>query len=106
MSHYAKIEDGVVTQVIAAHSKHWCEQVLGGDWVQTSYNTQGGVHLLGGEPLHKNYAGIGHLWDGVGFHAPACHDEAVLNPDTYLWECEHTDHNPKTIEEITNDSTN
>jgi hypothetical protein len=42
--------------------------------------------------LNKNYAGIGYLWDGTGFHAPACHDEAVLNPDTYLWECTNADH--------------
>jgi hypothetical protein len=92
MAHYAKIEDGVVTQVIVAHSKLWCEETLGGTWVQTSYNTQGNQHLLGGEPLNKNYAGIGYLWDGVGFHAPSCHDEAVLNPDTYLWECTNADH--------------
>jgi hypothetical protein len=88
----------VVTQVIVAHSKLWCEETLGGTWVQTSYNTLGGKHLLGGEPLHKNYAGIGYLWDGVGFHAPACHDEAVLNPDTYLWDCTNADHDVKPLE--------
>ena len=92
MAHYAKIEDGVVTQVIVAHSKLWCEETLGGTWVQTSYNTQGNQHLLGGEPLNKNYAGIGYLWDGTGFYSPACHDEATLNPDTYLWECANADH--------------
>jgi hypothetical protein len=92
MAHYAKIEDGVVTQVIVAHSKLWCEETLGGNWVQTSYNTQGNQHLLGGEPLNKNYAGIGYLWDGTGFYSPACHDEATLNPDTYLWECANADH--------------
>ncbi len=97
MAHYAKIENGVVTQVIVAHSKLWCEETLGGEWVQTSYNTQGNQHLLGGEPLHKNYAGIGYLWDGIGFHAPACHDEAVLNPDTYLWECTNSAHDVKPL---------
>jgi hypothetical protein len=92
MAHYAKVEDGVVTQVIVAHSKLWCEETLGGTWVQTSYNTQGNQHLLGGEPLNKNYAGIGYLWDGTGFYSPSCHDEAVLNPDTYLWECTNAAH--------------
>jgi hypothetical protein len=98
MAHYAQVENGVVTQVIVAHSKLWCEETLGGQWVQTSYNTQGGQHLLGGEPLNKNYAGIGYLWDGIGFHAPACHDEATLNPDTYLWDCANADHDVKPLE--------
>ena len=98
MAHYAKIDNGVVTQVIVAHSKLWCEETLGGTWVQTSYNTQGNQHLLGGEPLNKNYAGIGYLWDGTGFHSPACHDEATLNPDTYLWDCANADHDVKPLE--------
>jgi hypothetical protein len=88
----------VVTEVIVAHSKLWCEETLGGTWVQTSYNTLGGVHTQGGEPLNKNYAGIGYLWDGIGFHAPACHDEATLNPDTYLWDCTNADHDVKPLE--------
>lgn len=99
MAHYAKVENGVVTQVIVAHSKLWCEETLGGTWVQTSYNTQGGVHLNGGEPLHKNYAGIGYLFDGTGFHAPACHDEAILDPETYFWNCDNADHDIKEITE-------
>jgi hypothetical protein len=98
MAHYAKVENGVVTQVIVAHSKLWCEETLGGEWVQTSYNTQGNQHLQGGEPLNKNYAGIGYLWDGIGFHSPACHDEATLNPDTYLWDCINADHDVKPLE--------
>jgi hypothetical protein len=98
MAHYAQVDNGVVTQVIVAHSKLWCEETLGGQWIQTSYNTQGNQHLLGGEPLNKNYAGIGYLWDGIGFHAPACHDEATLNPDTYLWDCTNADHDIKPLE--------
>jgi len=42
MAHYAKVENGVVTQVIVADSKEWCQANLGGEWVQTSYNTHGG----------------------------------------------------------------
>ena len=48
MSHYAQIENGTVTQVIVAHSKAWCVDALGGEWVQTSYNTHAGEHTLGG----------------------------------------------------------
>jgi hypothetical protein len=65
MAHFAKVEDGVVTQVIVADSQQWCEANLGGTWVQTSYNTHGGVNnRVGGENLRKNYAGIGYHYDG------------------------------------------
>jgi hypothetical protein len=87
MAHYAKVEDGVVTQVIVADSKEWCQANLGGTWVQTSYNTHGGVNSRdGGEALHKNYAGIGYTFDGTGFAAPKPFASWTLNDDTYLWE--------------------
>ena len=85
MAHYAKIEDGVVTQVIVADTKEWCESNLGGTWVQTSYNTKGNQHPEG-RPLNKNYAGIGYTWDGTGFAAPRPFPSWNLNSDTYLWE--------------------
>ena len=86
MAHYAKVEDGVVTQVIVADSQQWCETNLGGTWVQTSYNTQGGVNSrAGGEALHKNYAGIGYLFDGVGFYAPQPYPSWTKDAETYLW---------------------
>jgi len=85
MAHYAKVEDGVVTQVIVADSKEWCQANLGGTWVQTSYNTKGNQHPEG-RPLHKNYAGIGYTWDGTGFAAPQPYASWNLNSDTYLWE--------------------
>lgn len=103
MAHYAQIENGVVTQVIVAHSKAWCEDALGGTWVQTSYNTRGGIHYGqdgqpdGGIALNKNYAGIGFNFDGTGFFPPKCHDEAQLNENTYLWDCSNPDHTPKEI---------
>jgi hypothetical protein len=84
MAHYAKVEDGVVTQVIVADTKEWCEANLGGTWVQTSYNTQGNQHPEG-RPLHKNYAGIGYTWDGTGFAAPQPYASWTLDADTYLW---------------------
>jgi hypothetical protein len=86
MGHYAKVEDGIVTQVIVADGPDWCEQNLGGEWVQTSYNTFGGVHLNGKFPIHKNYAGVGYTFDGVGFAAPQPFESWTLNKDTYLWE--------------------
>lgn len=86
MAHFAKVVDGIVEQVIVADTKEWCEANLGGEWVQTSYNTQGNVHKLGGTPLHKNYAGIGYSWDGEGFAAPQPYPSWTLNQDTYLWE--------------------
>jgi hypothetical protein len=71
MAHYAKVEDGVVTQVIVADNKEWCETNLGGTWVQTSYNTYGNVNTReGGVALHKNYAGIGYTWDGIRLCSP------------------------------------
>ena len=105
MAHYAQIENGVVTQVIVAHSKAWCVDALGGEWVQTSYNTYGNVHYApsppaephtpdGGTPLRANYAGIGYTYDtsytindvvGV-FYAPQPYASWILNTSTFLWE--------------------
>jgi hypothetical protein len=87
MAHWAKVVDGIVEQVIVADSQEWCESNLGGTWVQTSYNTHGGVNnRAGGEALHKNYAGIGYTFDGTGFAAPQPYASWTLNDDTYLWE--------------------
>lgn len=87
MAHFAEIDaNNTVLRVIVADTKGWCEDNLGGTWVQTSYNTLGGEHKLGGIPLHKNYAGIGFKWDGTGFFAPQPFPSWTLNPDTYLWE--------------------
>ena len=55
MSHYAKIENGIVTQVIVADNQEWCESNLGGTWIQTSYNGT----------IRGRYAGIGDTYDAV-----------------------------------------
>jgi hypothetical protein len=86
MAHFEKIVDGIVEQVIVADTAQWCEANLGGTWVQTSYNTHGNVHTLGGTPLHKNYAGVGYTWDGTGFLAPQPYASWTLNDESYLWE--------------------
>jgi hypothetical protein len=86
MSHFAEVKNGIVERVIVADNKEWCENNLGGTWVQTSYNTLGGEHKLGGTPLHKNYAGIGYTFDGKGFAAPQPYSSWVLNENSYIWE--------------------
>ena len=53
-----------------------------------SYNTQGGVHKLGGTPFRKNYAGKGYMYDPVrdAFYAPQSYPSWTLNEDTCYWE--------------------
>lgn len=85
MAHFAQVINGVVEQVIVADTKEWCEANLGGTWVQTSYNTHGGVHTLGGTPLNKNYAGVGYTWDGTGFAAPKPYESWTIDSKTYFW---------------------
>ena len=87
MAHFAKVENGVVTSVIVIDQEtlnlgHWGDPAL---WVQTSYNTQGGEHPEG-RPLRKNYAGIGMLYDGVGFYTSSPYPSWTKNATTYLWE--------------------
>jgi hypothetical protein len=89
MAHFAKVENGVVTQVIVIDQDtlnlgHWGDPSL---WVQTSYNTQGGKHLLGGTPLRKNYAGIGFTYDANrdAFLPPRPFPSWTLDEETCLW---------------------
>lgn len=97
MAHYAILdENNIVTQVIVGRNE---DEVVDGirDWEayynakRTSYNTQGGVHLLGGVPFRMNYAGIGYTYDPIDDAfippMPECgHDELLLN-DSKVWEC-------------------
>jgi hypothetical protein len=57
-------------------------------WKQTSYNTVGGVHLNGGTPLRKNYAGIGYSYDQTrdAFIPPKPFNSWTLNETTCLWD--------------------
>ena len=57
-------------------------------WKQTSYNTRGGVHKLGGTPLRKNYAGIGYIYDSQrdAFYSPKPFNSWTLNEETCQWE--------------------
>ena len=91
MSHYAKIENGIVTQVIVAEEDFIQTGALGDPtaWVQTSYNTHAGQHSQGGTPLRKNYAGIGYTYDTErnAFIPPQPYPSWTLNEDTCLWDC-------------------
>ena len=62
--------------------------LLGGTWVQTSYNTYGGKHREGKTPFRKNYASIGFSYDQTrdAFIPPQPYDSWVLNEDTCQWE--------------------
>jgi hypothetical protein len=90
MSHFAKVTDGKVTQVIVAEKEFFDTYVdsTPGEWIQTSYNTQGGVHKLGGTPLRGNYAGIGYTYDRANdvFYAPTPYASWVLDNTTWTWK--------------------
>lgn len=96
MAHWAEIdENGTVIRVLVGDNNdpagdeghQWLLDNLGGTWVKTSYNTRGGVNVRdGGEPLHKNFAGRGYSFDGVGFSPPQPFPSWTKNKDTYLWE--------------------
>ena len=93
MAHFAKVENGVVTQVIVVGNKDtssadgvekeyigaaFCERLLGGDWKQTSYNGN----------IRKNYAGIGYTFDAGrdAFIPPQSDPSWLLNEQTCQWE--------------------
>jgi hypothetical protein len=87
MAHFAKIENGLVAQVIVAEQDVIDSGAFGTGWVQTSYNTHGGQHPEG-RPLRGNYAGIGYTYDQTNdvFYAPQPFASWTLNQSTWLWE--------------------
>lgn len=96
MAHFARIENNIVTEVLVVSNdqEHRGQEFLaddlglGGVWLQTSYNTLGGIHTSGGTPFRKNYAGIGYTYDPDrdAFIPPKPFESWVLNEDTCLWE--------------------
>ena len=91
MSHFAQLdENNIVTRVLVIE-QDVIDTGLFGDpatWVQTSYNTHGGEHVLGGTPLRKNYAGIGYTYDKArdAFIPPNECKGWILNETTCQWE--------------------
>ena len=99
MAHYAKVTDGKVTRVIVAEAEFFKTFVddSPGDWIQTSYNTRGGIHYQPNsdtpssdqsKALRKNYAGIGWTYDSEkdAFYEPQPYASWTLNTTTCLWE--------------------
>ena len=99
MAHFAKVNNGIVEQVIVAEPEFFDTFVDSspGQWVQTSYNTRGGVHYNPetGEPsadqskaLRKNYAGLGYSYDAAkdAFIPPKPYASWALNETSCLWE--------------------
>jgi hypothetical protein len=89
MSHYAKVLDGKVTQVIVAESDFFKTFVdtSPGAWIQTSYNTYGNKHSAGGTPLRGNYAGVGFTYDSINdvFYPPQPYPSWSLDAN-WLWQ--------------------
>lgn len=89
MAHFAKVVAGKVTQVIVAEPEFFetFTDPTPGEWIQTSYNTHGGVHANGETPLRKNYAAIGYFYDSQrdAFIPPQPYPSWVLNEQTCFW---------------------
>ena len=90
MAHYAKVNNGLVEQVIVAEEDFFDTflDTSPGTWLQTSYNTHGGVHSDGGTPLRGNYAGVGFTYDSTNdvFYEPKPYPSWTLNESTWLWD--------------------
>ena len=89
MSHFARVVDGKVVQVIVAEQDHIDRfgSRSPGTWIQTSYNTKGGKHTLGGTPLRGNYAGIGFIYDQANdvFYPPSPYPSWVISAPNWTW---------------------
>jgi hypothetical protein len=89
MSHYAKVNNGLVEQVIVAEADFFDTFVDSspGQWIQTSYNTHANQHPEG-RPLRGNYAGVGYTYDATNdvFYAPQPYPSWTLNETTWTWD--------------------
>ena len=77
------VEDETVGQQYLERHNNWPAPM----WIQTSYNTSGGTHRLGGTALRGNYAGIGYTWDEDNniFYGKKPYASWVLNTTTATW---------------------
>lgn len=89
MAHWAHLTNGIVDQVIVIDEETLALGYWGNpnEWKQTSYNTYGGVHILGGTPFRKNYAGVGFSYDEQrdAFIPPKPFASWSLNETSCLW---------------------
>ena len=99
MAHFCKLVGNIVERVEVVHNDIATTEQAGIDflnnlygtndvWKQTSFNTFGGEHKLGGTPFRKNYAGIGYTYDENkdAFIPPKNYNSWILNEDTCHWE--------------------
>ena len=102
MAHFAELDENnivlreiVVSDADAINGEVFCNNLLDGNWKQTSYNTHGGVHYApdsqipdDGVALRKNYAGVGCVFDEVrdAFMTPQPYPSWTLEEDTCWWE--------------------
>lgn len=90
MAHYARVENGIVKEVIVAEQDFIDNLVTdkAGEWIKTSYNTTGGIHTSSGTPLRKNYASVGYSYDETrdAFIPPKKYASWTLNETTCRWE--------------------
>ena len=97
MSHFARVQNGIVTQVIVAEQDVINTGLFGpaSEWIQTSYNTRGGVHYDpvtnkpdGGIALRGNFAGLGYTYNASQdvFYAPQPYPSWTINQTTWTWE--------------------
>lgn len=93
MAHHAKIENGIVTQVMVTCNEDentFADRMFaetGQQWVRTSYNKR----------IRYNFASIGDVYDSIrdAFIRPKCHNEAIIDESTCQWECNDADHTPQ-----------
>lgn len=95
MAHWSELdENNIVVRVTVGDDSapdegyQWILDNLGGRWIKTSYNTQGGIHKLGGTPLRKNFGSVGSFYDEEKdvFIPPKPFASAILNEDTCMWD--------------------
>lgn len=110
MAHFAELdENNIVIRVLKTSNDdpngdegyQWLLDKLGGRWVKTSWNTRGGVHIAGGTPFRKNYAGAGMYYDEEkDAFIPVKHfDSWILNEDTCQWESPVPHPEPENIDD-------
>ena len=99
MAYYAQTDsNNIVTQVLSVDNSitdgvAYLKNLFGGTWIQTSYNTHGGIHYGpdgkpdGGKQIGYNFAGIGFNYNTTAnaFYSPSPYASWILNTSTYLW---------------------
>lgn len=94
MTYFAQVQKGIVNQVLSADQSYIDSLSNPSEWLQTSYNTRGGIHYGpdgqpdGGVALRANYAGIGFIYDSINdvFYAPQPYESWTISASTWEWQ--------------------